>query len=169
MSARRGGYLSCHFSLGQLRYTHRHPLTSPPSNPVHNYAATNLIPRHLGPEYIIHGAKLYSPWDPTRTSVTLVVSEWFFDRSHHLIEALDDKDHPFSEVVVMVPPAIGAHDDYADMTEVPIRTQHRGAPDFMDLCEAEVDTEWFMITNSYHQVSRHVDLMFTPGRALFAC
>ncbi|EJK65760.1 hypothetical protein THAOC_13351 [Thalassiosira oceanica] len=33
---------------------------------------------------------------------------------------------------------------------VPIRTQHRGAPDFMDLCEAKVDTDWFMITNSYH-------------------
>lgn len=22
---------------------------------IHNYAATNLIPRHLGPEYVIHG------------------------------------------------------------------------------------------------------------------
>ena len=38
---------------------------------IHNYAATNLIPRHLGPEYIIHGAKLYSPWNPTRTSITV--------------------------------------------------------------------------------------------------
>jgi len=39
---------------------------------IHNYASTNLIPRHLGPEYVIHGAKLYSPWDPARTRVTLV-------------------------------------------------------------------------------------------------
>jgi len=38
---------------------------------IHNYASTNLIPRHLGPEYVIHGAKLYSPWDPARTRVTL--------------------------------------------------------------------------------------------------
>jgi len=130
---------------------------------IHNYAATNLIPRHLGPEYIIHGAKLYSPWDPTRTEVTLVVSEWFFDRSIHLIKNLDEKDHPFSEVVVMIPPAAITHDDYDMMTEVPVRGQHRAAPDFMDLCEADIKTEWFMITNSYHQVSRHVDLMFTPG------
>ena len=130
---------------------------------IHNYAATNLIPRHLGPEYIIHGAKLYSPWDPTKTEVTLVVSEWFFDRSLHLIKNLDEKDHPFSEVVVMVPPVAGHHDDYEEMSDVPIRTQHRGAPDFMDLCEADVKTEWFMITNSYHHVARHVDLMFTPG------
>jgi len=131
---------------------------------IHNYAATNLIPRHLGPEYIIHGAKLYSPWDPTRTEVTLVVSEWFFDRSIHLIKNLDEKDHPFSEVVVMIPPAAITHDDYDMMTEVPVRAQHRAAPDFMDLCEADIKTEWFMITNSYHQVSRHVDLMFTPGK-----
>ena len=131
---------------------------------IHNYAATNLIPRHLGPEYIIHGAKLYSPWDPTRTEVTLVVSEWFFDRSIHLVKNLDEKDHPFSEVVVMIPPAAITHDDYDMMTEVPVRGQHRTAPDFMDLCEADIKTEWFMITNSYHQVSRHVDLMFTPGK-----
>lgn len=131
---------------------------------IHNYAATNLIPRHLGPEYIIHGAKLYSPWDPTKTEVTLVVSEWFFDRSLHLIKTLDEKDHPFSKVVVMVPPAAITHEDYDLMTDVPVRTQHRGAPDFMDLCEADVETEWFMITNSYHHVARHVDLMFTPGK-----
>jgi hypothetical protein len=62
-----------------------------------------------------------------------------------------------------VPPVIGERDDYDQLTEVPVRTQHRGAPDFMDLCEAEVNTEWFMITNSYHSVARHVDLMFTPG------
>ena len=130
---------------------------------IHNYAATNLIPRHLGPEYIIHGAKLYSPWNPTKTDVTLVVSEWFFDRSLHLIKNLDEKDHPFSEVVVMVPPVAGSHEDYDDYTDVPVRSQHRGAPDFMDLCEAEVKTDWFMITNSYHHVARHVDLMFTPG------
>jgi len=131
---------------------------------IHNYAATNLIPRHLGPEYVIHGAKLYSPWDPTKTEVTLVISEWFQDRSKHLIQSLDEKDHPFSEVIIMVPPIIPERDDYDQMTEVPVHTQHRGAPDYMDLCEAEVKTDWFMITNSYHSVARHVDLMFTPGQ-----
>eukprot|EP00956_Cyclotella_meneghiniana_P024967 scaffold51128_cov78-Cyclotella_meneghiniana.AAC.7 len=63
----------------------------------------------------------------------------------------------------MVPPAAMMHDDYDEMTAVPVRTQHRERPDFMDLCEADVKTEWFMITNSYHQVARHVDLMFVPG------
>ena len=79
------------------------------------------------------------------------------------MEVLDEKDHPFSEVVIMVPPVAGSHDDYDEMSNVPIRTQHRGAPDFMDLCEADIRTDWFMLTNSYHHVARHVDLMFTPG------
>lgn len=130
---------------------------------IHNYAATNLIPRHLGPEYIIHGAKLYAPWNPTKTRITLVISEWFHDRSTYLLEHLDEKDHPFSAVVVMVPPDVESHDDYYNMTVVPSRAQHRSAPDYMDLCEAEVKTEWFMMTNSYHKVASHVDLMFVPG------
>jgi len=59
---------------------------------IHNYAAINLIPRHLGPAYIIHGAKLYAPWNPAKTEITRVVSEWFFDRSVHLLSHLDEKD-----------------------------------------------------------------------------
>ena len=131
---------------------------------IHNYAATNLIPRHLGPEYVIHGAKLYSPWDPSRTEITLVVSDWFFDRSLSLVKNLDSKDHPFSKVVVMIPPSVSNSHDYTRYTSVPVTRQFRDMPDFMDLCAADITTEWFMITNSYHQVSRHVDLMFTPGK-----
>eukprot|EP00553_Chaetoceros_curvisetus_P006700 CAMPEP_0204620202 /NCGR_PEP_ID=MMETSP0717-20131115/6308_1 /ASSEMBLY_ACC=CAM_ASM_000666 /TAXON_ID=230516 /ORGANISM="Chaetoceros curvisetus" /LENGTH=345 /DNA_ID=CAMNT_0051634345 /DNA_START=371 /DNA_END=1408 /DNA_ORIENTATION=- len=77
---------------------------------------------------------------------------------------MDVRDHPFSEVVVMLPPNVEAHDDYNNMTSVPTRAQHRDAPDYMDMCEADVKTEWFMLTNSYHQVANHVDLMFTPGK-----
>ena len=128
---------------------------------IHNYAATNILPRHLGLEYVIHGAKLYSPWDPTRMEITLVVSEWFYDRSLSLIKDLDDKDHPFSGVIIMIPESVSNSHDYSKYTSVPVTLQYRRAPDFMDLCAAEVTTDWFMITNSYHQVSRHVDLMFT--------
>jgi len=131
---------------------------------IHNYAATNLIPRHLGPEYIIHGAKLYAPWNPTETKITLVIAEWFNNRSDFLLEHLDEKDHPFSEVIVMLPPTVEAHDNYDNMTVIPTRAQHRSAPDYMDLCEADVETEWFMMTNSYHKVASHVDLMFVPGK-----
>jgi len=131
---------------------------------IHNYAATNLIPRHLGPEYIIHGAKLYSPWDPSRTEITLVISEWFFDRSLNLIKSLDSKDHPFSKVIIMVPSSASNSHDYRKYTRVPVTIQYRDAPDFMDLCSPQVSTDWFMITNAYHVVANHVDLMFTPGK-----
>ena len=131
---------------------------------IHNYASTNLIPRHLGPEYVIHGAKLYSPWDPARTKITLVISEWFFDRSLILIKKLDSQDHPFDEVIIMIPPSVSNTHYYSDYTDMPVKLQFRDTPDFMDLCTAQVSTEWFMVTNSYHQVSRHVDLMFTPGK-----
>ncbi|KAL3806928.1 hypothetical protein ACHAXA_006643 [Cyclostephanos tholiformis] len=133
------------------------------TNAIQNYAATNIIPRNLGPEYVVHGAKLYSPWDPTRMAITLVVSDWFYDRSLSLIKNLDDKDHPFSSVVIMIPESVSNSHDYSKYTSVPVTLQYRHAPDFMDLCAAKVMTDWFMITNSYHQVSRHVDLMFTSG------
>ena len=48
------------------------------------------------------GAKLYSPWEPSIVEVTLVVSEWFKDRSRNLLEALDYTDHPFSHVIIML-------------------------------------------------------------------
>ena len=34
-------------------YKDKSPIKETPI--IHNYAATNLIPRHLGPEYVIHG------------------------------------------------------------------------------------------------------------------
>jgi hypothetical protein len=59
-------------------------------------------------------------------------------------------------MVIMVPPIIGARDEYDQMAEISVRTQNRGAP------EVEVRTEWFMITNSRRSAARHVDLMFKP-------
>ena len=130
---------------------------------IRNYAATNLIPRHIGPEYVIHGAKLYSPWDPTRTEITLVIMEWFFDRSLNLLKKIDSKDHPFTKIIIMNSSSIVNTHDYSEYTSVPVTLQFRDSADFMDMCSADVTTEWFMITSLYHQVS-HVDLMFTPGK-----
>jgi len=145
------------------RWAPEHPFKE--TQVIHNYAATNLIPRHLGPEYIIHGAKLYSPWNPTKTEITLVVMEWQNNRAKHLLRNLDKKDHPFKEVVIMLPAILIDSEpvDYNNLTVVPTRGQHRTSSDFMDLCEAKVDTDWFMLTNSYHHVANHVDLMFKPG------
>ena len=45
------------------------------------------------------------------------------------------------------------------MTILDVKTQHRTAPDYMDLCEANVTTDWFMLTNAYHVVSPHTDMV----------
>jgi len=138
------------------------------STAIVNYAATNLLPHHLGDEYVIHGARLYSPWAPARVAVTLVVSQGAEappNASRPLLESLDRSDHPFSRVVVMAPPSAWS-EEYDGLTTVPVRVQARaaGIPKFMDLCAANVRTEWFMVTTSEHRVRRRVDLMFTPGR-----
>jgi len=129
---------------------------------IQNFAATNIVPRHIGPEYIIHGAKLYSHWDPMKVSITLVISEWYKQRSNVLLSKIDKTDHPFSKIVIMLPPSVDASDKY-NMTSMKVINQHRNAPDYMDLCDVNVDTEWFMITNAYHQVAYHTDTMFTQA------
>ena len=36
-------------------------------------------------------------------------------------QSLDEHDHPFSEVLIMVPPIIGARDEYDQMAEISMR------------------------------------------------
>ena len=86
---------------------------------IQNFAATNIIPRHIGPEYIIHRAKLYSQWNPTKTSITLVISEWYHSRSHHLLSMIDNADHRFSEVIIMMPPDVISEQEY-NMTGIKV-------------------------------------------------
>jgi hypothetical protein len=37
-------------------------------------------------------------------------------------QSLDENDHPFSEVSIMVPPIISARDEYDQMAEISMRT-----------------------------------------------
>ncbi|KAL7550487.1 hypothetical protein ACHAWF_013708, partial [Thalassiosira exigua] len=130
---------------------------------IQNYQATNVLPHHIGDEeYIVHGAMLNAPYNSSMANITLVVSEWEPSQSSRLIEGLDLADHPFSVVVVMTPPGNESFHRYANMTSVPVRMQTRRKSDSMDLCEVEIDTPWFMMTNAYHRVAKRVDLMFEP-------
>jgi len=151
------------------------------SNVITNFAATNFLPKHLGDEPIVHGKAAFYPWDPSTHKITLVVSDWHEDLSYSLLTHLDKSNHPFSEVVVMHSSArkgtavTSEHKSSlwdalfhspkpvstAPSTTVPVSYIRRDTPDFMDLCDAEVKTEWFMLTNAYHHVSPDVDLMFT--------
>ena len=44
---------------------------------------------------------------------------------------------------------------------IPVTYIEHKSFDFMDLCDAEVKTKWFMMTNAYHHVKPEVDLLFT--------
>ena len=36
------------------------------TNLISNYAATNMLPQHVGDESIIHGATMYAPWNASK-------------------------------------------------------------------------------------------------------
>uniref|UniRef100_A0A7S4SJM4 Uncharacterized protein n=1 Tax=Ditylum brightwellii TaxID=49249 RepID=A0A7S4SJM4_9STRA len=136
------------------------------SHVISNYASTNLSPRHLADETasIIHGAKHYLPWEQSRHAITLVVSDWQEGLSGHLISHIDSSKHPFSKLVVMVPESTSSSDTDSLVhanTSLHVSIEKRSRPDYMDLCTAPIDTEWFMMTNSYHVVAPHVELLFT--------
>ena len=108
------------FARWRQEYKHDVPFKETPI--IQNFAATNIIPKHIGPEYI-----------------TLVIPEWYHDRSSHLLSRIDNSDHSFTELIVMLPPEIMTPDDN-NMTNMKVTTQHRNNPDFMDMCEAKVET-----------------------------
>uniref|UniRef100_A0A7S4VS88 Uncharacterized protein n=1 Tax=Ditylum brightwellii TaxID=49249 RepID=A0A7S4VS88_9STRA len=135
------------------------------SRVIANYAGTNLSPRHLVNETasIIHGANLYLPWDKSKHEITLVIPDWQEELSGDLISQIDSSTHPFSNIVVMVPDSISESLLHVD-TSLHVSIERRSRPDYMDLCTAPIDTEWFMIINSYHIVAPYVELLFTDDK-----
>ncbi len=134
------------------------------SRVIKNYAATNMLTKFLGPETIIHGAAMFKRWGPERP-IALVVSDWDEGFLDDFIEALDHEEHPFHEVVVMRPkgaPRI-THRQMARVAGhgIAIRAVERETNDYMDWCEAPVESEYFMYTNTYWHVRKHVDLLLT--------
>eukprot|EP00591_Stephanopyxis_turris_P007579 CAMPEP_0195515324 /NCGR_PEP_ID=MMETSP0794_2-20130614/6429_1 /TAXON_ID=515487 /ORGANISM="Stephanopyxis turris, Strain CCMP 815" /LENGTH=918 /DNA_ID=CAMNT_0040643727 /DNA_START=275 /DNA_END=3031 /DNA_ORIENTATION=- len=139
------------------------------SSIITNFAATNFLPSHINGAAIVHGEGLYEPHDPNM-KITLVVSDWNKDYANHLVSLIDQTNHPFSEVIIMRLPHSGVFgfssftklwDNIQLKAKIPVNVQYRVSPDYMDICDVEVNTEWFMITNAYHQVNYDVDLMFT--------
>jgi len=140
---------------------------------VTNFGATNFLPQQVEGVPLVHGKGVYSPHEPKKHKITLVVSDWDMDYAKHLLEVIDHNRHPFSEVLVMrdgLPNSIlsaffGEGDKLEGGKGVKtsnVRYVERAAPDFMDLCEAPVETEYFMITNAYHRVAPDINIMFTP-------
>ena len=133
---------------------------------IKNYAATNMLPKYLGPEILIHGAAMFKRWEGNVKPISLVVSDWDEGFLDEFLLSLSQEQHPFTEVVVMRPPYARKvpHrrlDRGSRAPAVTVRMVYRDAADYMDVCSAPVENEWFMFTNTYHSVRRTVDLLLT--------
>lgn len=63
----------------------------------------NIIRSDLGTEHIIHASKLYDSWSDHKElhPITLVISNTNFTRTKELVVSLEEKRHPFTEVIIM--------------------------------------------------------------------
>jgi hypothetical protein len=100
-------------------------------------------------------------------NISLIVSEWHDEMSSNLLSHIDNSNHPFHEILVLVPRDVSKkalHSLNTIRTEVSvnIRKRRQGNGDF-DFCHTDVSTDWFMITNSYHRVAKNVDLLFNDA------
>ncbi len=92
----------------------------------------------------------------------MVVSDWHDELSFNLLYQIDSTDHSFSNLILLVPDNIPKRSIVhlsSAKTEINLTIQKR-KNDFFDVCNADVKTEWFMITNSYHIIADHVNLLF---------
>eukprot|EP00978_Attheya_sp_CCMP212_P036454 scaffold165419_cov54-Attheya_sp.AAC.5 len=142
-------------NLGYWKMTPRDDIKE--TSVIANYASTTLLPSHVGDEVMTHGAEMYEAWDGSLGDVTLVVTDWHGFKSKKLLTRLDNiQAHPFSKVVIMLPVDMNITEFQWPKTSIQNRP---GTPDYMDLCAAKVDTKWFMITNSLHQVHPYRQIM----------
>jgi len=139
------------------------------SKVIANYAGAKLLPEDLKDEdaSLIHGAEHYLPWDGKKYDITLVVSEGHDELATNLLSTIDKTSHPFSKIVAMVPNNLSSasQNTLSQINTNMVVSIHKRRKDhldsFFDLCDAPIDTDWFMITDSYHIVAKHVDLMFS--------
>ena len=83
------------------------------------------------------------------------------------LHKIDSSDHPFSEIVLMA--SFESRSIAQSVTEwvaatfnVPVIIQNRTDSIHMDLCDAKVTTDYFMMTDVHHAPVAKVDLMFAP-------
>lgn len=144
---------------------------------ISNLAATNIFSDSKLNAFqkkdasIIHGAKYYLPFVSTGKSkedgnvdpeISLVISEFYNSLSSQILSdlALLEKQgqNIFSKIIVMLPSDIDQNDlPSSDPLPSNVKFQHRSSHSssssaYKDLCNAEVDTEWFMLTNSFHSI-----------------
>lgn len=138
---------------------------------IENYASSNRLVRHVSEDtYLIHGANLYHAYNSTKHGdITLLISEAPSTTADKTLSSLKkNKDRPFSRVLVMTGDERDAKGirKANELATLPTTMQRRKrqAHDNMDICEAKIDTKWFMMVDSGKEVSEFVDLMFAEKK-----
>ena len=85
-----------------------------------------------------------------------------------ILSYLDESSHPFSDIVVILPPNVEVPKFTLKDTTITVHFYHRkeSEHDYSDLCSAPVSSNWFMMTNSYHRLARKVTIMMERGRGM---
>ena len=91
-------------------------------------------------------------------NVGLAISDWSPLRSQVILSTLDTSNHPFTSAFVVIPDDSWAPN--VSLSTVDVQVTHRSEHlDWADLCTVHVDTSWFVMTNSYHQLKEDVQIM----------
>lgn len=90
-----------------------------------------------------------------------MVSDWNGVNSSLLLSQLKKCTHPFTDVLVILPADTDfqLHKSRNDSINVTFYRRKTTEPDYFDICNAPVESSWFIMTNSYHRVVRKVTLM----------
>lgn len=141
------------------------------SKVIGNYASTNMLPELYNNEYIVHGAINYQKWDQER--IGLVVTDWGNGDLQQFHQIVGSGDHPFSEIVYVVPfhqlPKEQKYIMKGKRGPILIQFKTRNQPngtnnqDYIDYCYHQPETtDYFMITNTYMRISSPVHLSIHP-------
>lgn len=135
------------------------------SDSIKNYASTIMLQKYLGSESIIHGGSMFKQWNGDQRPLALVVSDWNEGTLDSFLLSLENRQHPFREIVVMrplgTPQLQHSQVDRLGSFGITIVTIERQTHDYFDWCKAPVTADYFMYVNTYFKVRKPVDIVLT--------
>jgi len=135
---------------------------------ISNYARTPMIPDFYGDEAVAHGAKNYENWNRSDHSISLVVSDFGAGSGSNfelMLNSIMENEHPFEEVIFVrsngselsFPSTYTLNNtktgEAVQIIEVARNVSANASyPDFLDWCQANVSTDFFMYSNTFHKL-----------------
>ena len=79
--------------------------------------------------------------------IILLISEWHDGLAFNALSQIDVANHPFSKAILMIPRNVAPYDINrlsSIQSNIDLTIQKRNN-DYMDICDAQIETEYFMI------------------------